>query len=149
MRAIARTHWLHRTSAGFFKKRNYEQGNANILLFLLFHSVYLKDGFYCNLVTLYHTVMDIEHEVEINEYGRANLRKMKFLLRHAHCKHYHEICFLDQIEYIILQRKHAMAAGSLWFYIRDLGRTAWCTARILLQLKFVGPSMATRSWQMQ
>jgi hypothetical protein len=49
--------------------------------------------------------------VEINGYGRANLRKMNVLLRHSHCKHYCEICFSDQIEYIISQRKHAMAMG--------------------------------------
>jgi hypothetical protein len=48
--------------------------------------------------------------VEKNEYGHAILRKMKFLLRHAHCKHYCEVFFPNQIEYI-LQRKNAMAMG--------------------------------------
>jgi hypothetical protein len=78
-------------------------------IFCYILSVYL-DGFssYCNLATLYLTVMEVEHEVEINEYWRAVLRKIKFLLRHAHCKHYCDIFFPDQIEYI-LQRKTARA----------------------------------------
>ena len=77
-------------------------------IFWYFLRVYLKDGFDCNLVTLYLTVMEVKQEVEINEYERAVLRKMKYLLGHGHGKHYCEIFFPDQIEYI-LQRKTAMA----------------------------------------
>ncbi len=86
----------------------------SIFCYLL--SVYLKDGFYCNLVTMYHTVLEVEHEVEINEYGLAVLRKAKFLLRHAHCKHYCEIFFPDQKEYILQLKTFATWAAG------------WCTA---------------------
>jgi hypothetical protein len=79
-------------------------------IFCNFFNIYLKDGFYCNLITLYYSVVEGEHDQEINEYGRAVLKRLKFLLKHAHCKHYCHVFFPDQTEYI-LQRKTALAMG--------------------------------------
>jgi hypothetical protein len=44
----------------------------------------------------------------MNDYGRAVLKRFKFLLKHSHCKHYRDVLFPDQVEYI-LQRKTVLA----------------------------------------
>jgi hypothetical protein len=76
-------------------------------------------GFFCNfltfeinwyLVTLYKSVLAAEGNQRINEYGRAVLKRLKFLLKHTHCKHNCDVLFPDQIEYI-LQRMAALAMG--------------------------------------
>jgi hypothetical protein len=61
-------------------------------------------------VTLYKSVLAAESDQRINEYGHAVLKRLKFLLKHTHCKHYCDVLFPDQIE-DILPRKAALAMG--------------------------------------
>ena len=78
--------------------------------FIHYYDLYLRFGFYWCLVTLYRSVLAVEHDQTMNEYGRAVMRRFKFLLKHSHCKHYGEVHFPDQVEYI-LQRKTVMATS--------------------------------------
>ena len=45
---------------------------------------------------------------KVNEFGHTVLKRFKFLLKHSHFKHYCEMRFPDQAEYI-LQRKTVLA----------------------------------------
>jgi hypothetical protein len=94
------------------------------------HAMHLFIGFFCKflsfeinwyLVTLYKSVLAAEGELAAedwsaegdqrgNEYGRAVLKRLKFLLKHTHGKHYCDVLFPDQIE-DIQQRKAALAMG--------------------------------------
>ena len=60
------------------------------------------------LVTLYQSVLAVEHDQRMNDYGRAVLKRFKFLLKHSHCKHYGDVLFPDQVDYM-LQRKTVLA----------------------------------------
>ncbi len=40
----------------------------------------------------------------MNDYGRAVLKRFKFLLKHSHCKHYGDVLFPDQVEYMFQQK---------------------------------------------
>ena len=64
----------------------------------------------CDNVTLYQSVLAVEHDQRTNKYrdGRAVMKRYKFLLKHSHCKHYCSVHFTDQTEYI-LQRKTVLA----------------------------------------
>ncbi len=68
----------------------------------------LNFGVYWHLVTLYQSVLVVEHDQRMNEYGRAVMKRYKFLLKHSHCNHYGTVHFPDQTEYI-LQRKSVLA----------------------------------------
>jgi hypothetical protein len=70
-----------------------------------FESLQYGYGF---LVTLYQSVLAVEHDQRMNDYGRAVLKRFKFLLKHSHCKHYGNVFFPDQVEYM-LQRKTVLA----------------------------------------
>ena len=76
-------------------------------LFINFFAKHFQYGGYCFLVTLYQSVLAVEHDQRMNEYGRAVLKRFKFLLKHSHCKHYGDVLFPDQAEYM-LQRKTAL-----------------------------------------
>ena len=77
-------------------------------LFINLFNTHLKYGAYGFLVTLYQSVLAIEHDQTMNDYGRAVLKRFKFLLKHSHCKHYCDVLFPDQVEYM-LQRKTVLA----------------------------------------
>ena len=77
-------------------------------LFIGFFNSYLKYGAYGFLLTLYQSVRAVEGDQNMNDYGRAVLKRFKFLLKHSHCKHYCDVLFPDQVEYM-LQRKTALA----------------------------------------
>ena len=79
-------------------------------IFLGFFNESLKYGSYWHVVTLYQSVLAVEHDQGMNEYGRAVLKRLKFLIKHAHCKHYYNVLYPDQTEYI-LQRNTALAMG--------------------------------------
>jgi hypothetical protein len=76
--------------------------------FIHYYHFYLGFGLYWYLVPLYRSVLAVEHDQRINEYGRAVMKRFKFLLKHSHCKHYGDVHFPDQAEYI-LQRKAVLA----------------------------------------
>ena len=59
-------------------------------------------------MTLYQSVLAVEHDQRVNDYGRAVLKRFKFLLKHSHCKHYGDVLFPDQVDYM-LQRKTVLA----------------------------------------
>jgi hypothetical protein len=93
----------------------HESMNRAMCLFIGFYNHYLNSYFLtCEinwyLVTLYQSVLAAEGDQRINEYGRAVLKRLKFLLKHTHCKHYCDVLFPDQIE-CILPRKAALAMG--------------------------------------
>ncbi len=83
-----------------------------IIILIICCRVYYAFYIYYNwyLVTLYKSVLAAEGDQRINEYGRAVLKRLKFHLKLTHCKHYCDVLFPDQIEYI-LQRKAALAMG--------------------------------------
>ena len=62
-------------------------------LFINLFNTHLKYGAYGFLVTLYQSVLAIEHDQTMNDYGRAVLKRFKFLLKHSHCKHYCDVLF--------------------------------------------------------
>jgi hypothetical protein len=75
---------------------------------------------------------------------RAIVRKMKFLLKHALCKHYCEIFFPDQIEYIFAAKK----CDGDGLHSR-LGQDSVVLCLDPALIKIVGLLMANSSWQMQ
>jgi hypothetical protein len=79
-------------------------------IFIFFFCNFLSFENNWNLVTLYKSVLAAEGDQSINEYGRAVLKRLKFLLKHTHGKHYCGVLFPDQLEEI-LQRKAALAMG--------------------------------------
>ncbi len=77
----------------------HESINRAMCLFIGFFCKFLTFEINWYLVTLYKSVLAAESDQRINEYRHAVLKRLKFLLKHTHFKHYCDVLFLDQIEY--------------------------------------------------
>ena len=96
-------------------------------IFLGFFNESLKYGSYWHVVTLYQSVLAVEHDQGMNEYGRAVLKRLKFLIKHAHCKHYCNVLYPT--------KQNTFCSETLrwqWVCTVVLGGTAFYLLRILL-----------------